>query len=206
VTIKTYNASTVTLTFNGKPITGYADGGMVTYAGKHQCRAEWPLSPNAPHEGKVSYGQFWMIGMRWGTPDYCCDGHGHEILAQDPGRRRFEHLEPPDVRSLPLRHITYCENAPPREVVESLVVRVGSGLEGGKPVMAPTVYTYAMRREWERHGAFDKDRGYANLMHLEREVPRTGAQADKYGGKPIWSGDYRCRLCGGWMRVVELTG
>lgn len=121
------------------------------------------------------------------------------------------------------RTVIYCEHAPPRAVVEHVIVRCGTGLEGGQPVMAPLVWTWAMRQAWERHEAWkvecDRLRDVAvacndtkamvRLLesHSDWElVPPVGA--DAYGGgvivAPGTGKGARCRLCGGWIRSVSL--
>jgi hypothetical protein len=105
------------------------------------------------------------------------------------------------------RHITYCEHAPPREVVESLIVQCGSGLEGGEPVMGPTVWTYAMRREWERHEAFAAGLGITLARFPPPHEICCFYHEDKYGGTMMEQGidgGCICRLCGAAIRVLTL--
>jgi hypothetical protein len=107
--------------------------------------------------------------------------------------------------------IIYCSSAPPRELVESAIVRCGTGLEAGKPVMGPMVWSWPRRREWERHVAFAPE-GFGTyegggLTHWtpgktiadHDEIPDLGT--DAFGGQSL---GVRCRLCGGWLRSVEV--
>lgn len=112
--------------------------------------------------------------------------------------------------------VTYCSSAPPRELVQSVIVRCGSGLVGGEPVMAPMLWTWKMKREWERHERFRlatfNDEGNvfvstpANPVVNGEFVPPTAP--DIYGGTvPLDQGvgGWRCRLCGGWLRTKEVV-
>jgi len=119
--------------------------------------------------------------------------------------------------------IIYCSAAPPREIVERVIVRCGTGLEGGNPVMAPMVWTWAMQRAWERHetheahwraaaveAAREHDVTACERAHkhrasrFDREHTRP-KDADIFGGTVMHDdsgGGYRCALCGGWLREV----
>jgi len=106
--------------------------------------------------------------------------------------------------------IIYCSSAPPRELVESAIVRCGTGLEGGKPVMGPLVWSWPRRREWDRHVAFAPDglgtyegegrirwaRGTTIADHDET----IDLGSDAFGGRSL---GVRCRLCGGWIRTKQ---
>jgi hypothetical protein len=97
----------------------------------------------------------------------------------------------------------YCEHAPPRELVVRTMVRCGTGLEGGRPVMGPMVWTWKMQREWERHVAFNA--GVCVPWRFEAGQ-NAGQEPDAFGGKPLTdSQSPRCPLCGGWMRSVEVS-
>jgi hypothetical protein len=106
--------------------------------------------------------------------------------------------------------IIYCSSAPPRELVESAIVRCGTGLEGGEPVMGPLVWSWPRRREWDRHVAFAPDglgtyegegrirwaRGTTIADHDET----IDLGGDAFGGRSL---GVRCRLCGGWIRTKQ---
>jgi hypothetical protein len=114
------------------------------------------------------------------------------------------------LRSEP-KSLIYCSSAPPRELVESAVVRCGTGLEGGEPVMGPLIWSWPRRREWDRHVAFAPDglgtyegegrirwaRGTTIADHDET----IDLGSDAFGGRSL---GVRCRLCGGWIRSVEV--
>jgi hypothetical protein len=117
--------------------------------------------------------------------------------------------------------VTYCSSAPPQELVERVLVRRGSGLHLGEPVMAPLVWSGPRAREWERHVAFAPN-GYVQAHRLvgsgtpmtefhpgtvvddrDVEVPLDAIPVDQFGGR-VFTG-LRCRLCGGWLRLKELV-
>ena len=109
------------------------------------------------------------------------------------------------------KRIIYCSSAPPRELVESAIVRCGTGLEAGKPVMGPLVWSWPRRREWERHVAFAPE-GFGTYGGggLTQTTPgktisdrdeTVDLGTDMFGGQSL---AVRCRLCGGWLRSVEV--
>ena len=151
------------------------------------------------------------------TPGYLTEAHAGAHCGACVRRHRAGLPDPvafPAKPSAP-RSVVYCEHAPPREVVEHVIVRCGTGLEGGQPVMAPLVWTWAMRQAWERHEAL-RLRTYNDEGHVFVSAPanpvrngevRPPAGVDAYGGEvPLEQevGGWRCRLCGGWIREVTL--
>jgi len=128
------------------------------------------------------------------------------------GKPEPDKPEPGEHATPVMRHITYCEHAPPREIVESLIVQCGSGLEGGKPVMAPTVWTYAMKREWERHEAWwvANEGLVVHRADPELSLPRDVDRLGNHVGlgfcrdRPFWMTGNRCCLCGGWIRIADI--
>jgi len=151
----------------------------------------------------------WSVGERRGW--LCQDCHKRHVEARTPKAASPPPVpvaEPPEPRA-----IVYCSSAPPRELVESHIVRCGTGLIGGAPVMAPMVWAWKMRREWERHVEF-APKGYIQAEHNQGrdhlfypgvvtddrdvDIPRERIGVDQFGGEPFTG--LRCRLCGGWLR------
>ena len=134
------------------------------------------------------------------------------IVAHYSHEKKVEPAPTPEPRLF----VTYCSSAPPRELVESVLVRCGSGVVGGAPVMAPMVWTWTMKRNWERHEAFRtatyNDEGIAfvstpaaPVVNGEYTPPQ---ESDVFGGTvPLHQGigGWRCRLCGAWLRRKEVV-
>ena len=111
------------------------------------------------------------------------------------------------------RIVTYCENAPLYEIVHRTMVRCGSGLDGGKPVMAPMVWTRKMLQEMARHVAFAPDgfveylgggewRGVPGKLTRDHDVSGLEVANDRFGGVSLGE---RCALCGGWIRRLNVV-
>lgn len=136
----------------------------------------------------------------------------------------LRHLRGEDKAAVPVssptpRTVVYCSAAPPRAVVEAVVVAL-DGTEGGRPVRVRLVWSARMRVEWTRHEvwgwrqraamkvAVERADGAAALRAqpsiYERELdPPAGA--DAYGGDVVvGQRGARCGLCGAWIRSVEV--
>lgn len=180
--------------------------GTITFTLKTEDDPEWTEIARLPAGGRTDSTRCADCdspsapgGPRWRPA-------GHDAPHCYPCYQR--HVLPPIPAPPAPRLITYCESAPPREVVESLIVRCGDGLEGGKPVMAPSLWTRAMRLEWERHEAWlAKMEGWPVARIGEREAPLP-SDLDRYGGHALRAGALGCaticRLCGGVVRSISL--
>ena len=115
-------------------------------------------------------------------------------------------------------HWTYCENAPPRKLVEQTVAILDGDECGGVPrtpfLETHLCWTSRQQRAWEHHEEVSK-RTRGDLMiwtvdgcgNDDSNVP-TGPDLygsivlrlpERKGEKTTWP--YRCRVCGGWMRT-----
>lgn len=203
-------------------------------------------------KGKVQRGMKRLDGLGWTGPSWACEAAverikkvgewvpKEEASASPPVPRSDANPPPPapvpakpTVAPSVLRQ-TYCENAPPREIVESTEVMLDGDECGGVPktpyLRSHLVWSSHMKWEWERHDAWSKrwrtaaneaaaihdgsrclvaHRQYAAVLNRDVTPP---SSPDAYGGlvtcqpgeqpHPILDRKgYRCRLCGGWIRV-----
>jgi hypothetical protein len=98
------------------------------------------------------------------------------------------------------QEIVYCSAAPPRAVVERVRVK----LDGPDAVTVPLVFSARMKVEWERHEAWRRASGSSTQFDHDARLP---VGPDQFGGLVRMLDDLRgirCRLCGGWERVVVL--
>ena len=133
----------------------------------------------------------------------------------------------PDIAS---RVVTYCEHAPPRELVEATPILLdGNAL--GAPTLGTLVgrvsshlcWSQSLGAAWDRHetyrcslGTDDDDGGDLYLgtpADLSAVVdPSPPDDIDAFGGRVFCRLDLpapvrgmRCRLCGGWLRSVTIA-
>ena len=154
----------------------------------------------------------------------CCNCHeaqaqrAHKQWLKDQASRESAPVEA-DFETNVLAQ-TYCENAPPREIVESTPVMLDGDEVGGVPktpfLRSHLHWNLRMKAEWERHEAWSKpivaaaeaayQRGDVTaLMAAETCRPDHDSKAptdtDQFGGRIAGVSGMRCKLCGGWIRI-----
>ena len=154
----------------------------------------------------------------------CCNCHeaqaqrAHKQWLKDQASRESAPVEA-DFETNVLAQ-TYCENAPPREIVESTPVMLDGDEVGGVPktpfLRSHLCWNQRMKAEWERHEAWSKpivaaaeaayQRGDVTaLMAAETCRPDHDSKAptdtDQFGGRIAGVSGMRCKLCGGWIRI-----
>lgn len=151
----------------------------------------------------------------FGGPQCCsCNNRGceyHNFHNASPNGGEGVVRSPVTEPSQPARLVeVYCENAPPREVVESTMVTL-DGDECGAVALVPHLKTHLvwnlhMQYEWERHQAYWRRVKRMAFRRDAETVPPLGP--DIYGGcveRTDGGNLHRCALCGAWMRRRKVT-
>ena len=162
---------------------------------------------------------------RWTHPDHpdihCQACHKRHVTERETATRSSV-PKPPEPAPVNVLEQTYCENAPPRGVVEGTSVMLDGDEVGGVPktphLRGHLHWNLRMKAEWERHEAWSRpiveaaEAAYqcgdvTALMAAETCRPdREGTaptDTDQFGGRIAGVNGMRCKLCGGWIRIVK---